>query len=100
MRASTRIMHPSHCCVSQGSVVYVLTLSPSSSCVRFDGKVRRGGTILLAGVHFAYVGTRCINQAVGRRFRRLFWVELIITESSSSGLVTDCYEPRCFLAVP
>jgi hypothetical protein len=86
--------------MSHRSVEYVLTLSPSNSRVRFDAKVRRGGTILLAGTYFAHVGTRFINQAAGRRFSRLFRAGTIIIESSSSGLVLDCYVRRCFLAVP
>jgi hypothetical protein len=94
MRSSATAMHPLHCRVSHGSVVYVLTLSPSSSCVKFDGEVRRGGTILLTGMHFAHVGTHCINQAAGRRFRRLLRAGLIMVVSSSSGLVLDCYVPR------
>jgi hypothetical protein len=43
MRSSARAMHPLHCRVSHGFVVYVLTLSPFNSCVRLDGEVRRAG---------------------------------------------------------
>lgn len=61
-------MHPSHCCISRGSLMYVLTLSFSGSYVELDTEAHRRGIKLLAGVHSAHVGTRCVIKTARRRF--------------------------------
>ena len=62
MHLLTGARHLSHCCMSHGSVAYVLALSFSGSRVELDAEAHRRTTNLLAGAHLAHAGTRCINS--------------------------------------